>query len=293
MEKYIYFLIIIACALGNNIFKNLFANGKTVTDGDNAIYNVIACGIGAPMALIGIGFSPISSASLAVAVLFGVCMAGVAISTIKALRMGPMSLTLLFGDFSNVIPILAGFLLWNEGVSALKVAGILIMAVAIYFMVYNKNRDAGSRKTKQWAIWAGIYGLTCGLMAFFEALQTKSGRGESAMFLFWGFTTATLVLLVYLLICNRHEQTAMTVKLFGRENLNGLLVGILGGISHIVAMRLLVLMDASVMYPLKSGICIAANALLGYFLFHEKLSRRQTVGLVLGFAAVMLLSLAK
>ena len=46
--QYVFFLIIIGCALGNNVFKNLFAHGETVTDGDNAIYNVIACGIVVP-----------------------------------------------------------------------------------------------------------------------------------------------------------------------------------------------------------------------------------------------------
>lgn len=292
--QYVFFLIIIGCALVNNVFKNLFANGKTMTDGDNAIYNVVACGIGAPMALIGAGFSAISGQSLFMAVLFGSSMAGVAISTIKALRMGPMSLTLLFGDFSMVIPILAGFLLWGESVTPWKAVGILVMFAAIYFMVYQKSGAGEERKkTKTWAVWAMLYGLTCGLMAFFEAMQTKSGRGESAMFLFWGFTTATLVLLVYLFICNRKPETRMTVKLFGPENLNGLLVGIAGGISHIVSMKLLLLMDASLMYPLKAGICIAANALLGYFLFHEKLSKRQFVGLVLGFVAVMMLTMAK
>lgn len=292
--QYVLFLIIIGCAMVNNVFKNLFANGKTLTDGDNAIYNVIACGIGAPMALLGTGFSAISAPSLFVAILFGISMAGVAITTIRALRMGPMSLTLLFGDFSMVIPILAGILLWGEGVTPWKAAGIAVMFAAIYFMVYQKGEAGkGRKKTGTWAMWAALYGLTCGLMAFFEALQTKSGRGESAMFLFWGFTTATLVLLLYLFFCNRKPETAMTVKLFGMENLNGLLVGIAGGISHIVSMKLLLLMDASVLYPLKAGICIAANALLGHFLFHEKLSKRQFVGLLLGFAAVMMLTMAK
>ncbi|MBQ0100776.1 MAG: hypothetical protein KBS39_04670, partial [Lachnospiraceae bacterium] len=144
--QYVFFLIIIGCALGNNVFKNLFAHGETVTDGDNAIYNVIACGIGAPMALIGQGFSAISGPSLLLSVLFGASMAVVAISTIKALRQGPMSLTLLFGDFSMVIPILAGFLLWQESISAGKIAGILLMFAAIYFMVYRKGEAAGTKE---------------------------------------------------------------------------------------------------------------------------------------------------
>ena len=290
---YLYFAIIVACGLGNNIFKNIFAKGKTVTDGDNAIYNAIACGIGAPLALVGSGFSAISAPSLLVSVLFGASMAGVAISAIKALRLGPVTITVLFSDFSIVLPILSGFLIWKEPLTAAKVAGTLIMFCSIYFLVNKTKGKKEEKAQRSWALWAVLFGLTCGLMAFFQQIQTKSGRGESTMFLFWGFSTATVILIIYLIICNRKPSTAQTVNLFGKENLNGLLVGIFGGISHLCTMQILTMMDSTVYYPLKSGVSIAANTLCGFLLFKEKLCRRQVIGLVLGFIAIMLLTLAR
>ena len=95
----LYLFIILLCAMGNNVFKNLFAKGDVCSDGDNAIYNVIACGIGAPLSLIGQRFTAVSGHTLLTAFFFGLSMAGVAIITIKALRNGPMSLTVLFGNF--------------------------------------------------------------------------------------------------------------------------------------------------------------------------------------------------
>ena len=285
----VFLCIILLCAMGNNVFKNLFAKGNVCTDGDNAIYNVIACGIGAPLSLIGHHFAPVSGGTLLIAFFFGLSMAGVAISTIKALRSGPMSLTVLFGNFSAVIPILFGFLFWHEPVSALKAGGILLMFVSIYFIT---NPDVNVKVSKTWIVFTLIYSLTSGLMALFQLLETKTfGSGESAMFLFWGFTFATLWMCVYLLYCQRKPETRMTIRLFSRENLNGLVVGIFGGISHICTMKILLLMDSTVFYPVKDGLCLIGNALIGYFLFKEKLHKKQFAGLILGFAAVMILTI--
>lgn len=285
----LYLFIILLCAMGNNVFKNLFAKGDVCSDGDNAIYNVIACGIGAPLSLIGQSFTAVSGHTLLTAFFFGLSMAGVAITTIKALRNGPMSLTVLFGNFSAVIPVLFGFLFWHESISFLKAAGILLMFVSIWFIV---NPDVNVKVSRIWALFAVLYSLTSGLMALFQLVESKTGpEGESSMFLFWGFTFATLWMCVYFLFCQRKPERRMTVRFFSRENLNGLIVGIFGGISHICTMKILLLMDSTVFYPVKDGLCLICNALIGFFLFHEKLHRKQLVGLMLGFAAVMILTI--
>lgn len=283
----IYLCIILLCAMGNNILKNIFAKGDVCTDGDNAIYNVIACGIGAPLSLIGSGFYSVSGTTLLLASLFGLSMAGVAITTIKALRNGPMSLTVLFGNFSMVIPIFFGFFFWHEDISLLRIAGIILMFFAVYFII---NPSVDVKISRKWVIYAFLYFLTVGLMALFQLVESKSVEGENSMFLFWGFTFATLWMLLYLVICQRRKETRMSIKLFSRENLNGLLVGIFGGVSHICTMKVLMLMDSTVYYPVKDGICIICNALLGYFLFHENLHKKQLIGMAFGFVSVMILT---
>ena len=77
--KFLLLSAIVLCALGNNVMKNSFAKGSGFTDGDNAVYNTIACFIGAPMALIGHELQPVSGQALILALLFGAAMAGDAI----------------------------------------------------------------------------------------------------------------------------------------------------------------------------------------------------------------------
>ena len=280
-------LIILLCAMGNNAFKNLFAKGDVCSDGDNALYNAVACGIGAPLSLLGNGFYAVSGKTLLIAFFFGLSMAGVAIFTIKAFRSGPMSLTVLFGNFAMMLPILFGFLFWHESISAAKLTGILLIFISVYFII---NPSVDAVISRQWVFFAFLYFLSTGLMSLFQLMETKTVSGESSMFLFWGFTFATLWVLVYMVICNRRPETRTTIRLFSKENMNGLVVGIFGGISHMCTMKILTLMESTVFYPVKDGVCIICNALLGYFLFREVLEKKQYAGLVLGLAAVMILT---
>ena len=285
------FALIVLCAMGTNIFKNIFAKGKECTEGDNCVYNIVACAIGAPLSMIGHGITAVSGFTVLMAFCFGVSMAFVAIFAIKALRNGPMALTVLFANFAMVIPILFGFLFWHEKVTFLKVFGIIIMFLAVYLIVGPGRAEAseGIRKASgKWALYAGIYGISSGLMSLFQQVQTKVLPGENSMFLVLGFTFASLALCVYLPFCRN-----VTKKFFSMENLNGLIVGIFGGVSHIINVALLLIMDSTVFYPLKAGICIICDMLCGYFLFHEKISRRKLMGFAIGGISIVLLTIVK
>lgn len=291
--QYLYLLIIVACAMGNNIFKNAFAKGEICTEGDNAIYNAIACFIGAPLSMLGHRFLPISGPALLYSFLFGLSMAGVAITTIRALRTGPMAVTALFGNFAMVIPIFFAFFFWHERISLPRILGIAVMFFAIFLMIYPGKKAGKEDKetvSREWTLWVSLYALTTGLMALFQQMAAKSHPEDSTMFLFYGFLFATFFVLLYALYCRKEESTRAQFPFFSRQNFNGLFVGILGGISHISAMAILTLMDSAVFYPVKDGICIICNALLGRFLLKERLSKRRMLGFVLGAISILALT---
>lgn len=292
----VFFALVVLCAMGTNIFKNIFAKGKECTEGDNCVYNIIACGIGAPLSMIGHGIASVSDFTLLMAFCFGVSMAFVAIFAIKALRNGPMALTVLFANFAMVIPIMFGFLFWHEKVTFLKIFGIVIMFLAVYLIVGPGRAEASEgirRASGKWALYAGVYGVSSGLMSLFQQVQAKVLPAENAMFLVLGFTIASLALCVYLPFCGRRPETRVTKKFLSAENLNGLIVGIFGGAANILNVALLVIMDSTVFYPLKAGICIICDMLCGYFLFHEKISRRKLLGFAIGGISIVLLTIVK
>lgn len=292
----LFFALLVLCSQGTNIFKNLFAKGEKCTEGDNCVYNIIACGVGAPLSMIGHGITAVQGFTLLMAFCFGVSMAFVAIFAIKALRKGPMALTVLFADFSMIIPILFGFLFWHEEVTFIKVFGIIIMFIAVG-LIAGPGKDEASEGIKnashKWALYAVIYGISAGMMSLFQQIQSKVNPSENSMFLVLGFTFAALSLCVYLPFCMRRPETKVTKSFLCRENLNGLVVGIFGGLAHMMIVRLLVLMDSTVFYPLKAGICIICDMLAGYFLFREKISRRKFLGFIIGGISIVLLTAVK
>lgn len=285
--KFLLLSAIVLCALGNNVMKNSFAKGSGFTDGDNAVYNTIACFIGAPMALIGHELQPVSGQALILALLFGAAMAGVAITTILAFKSGPMALTALFGNFSLLIPLFAGFALWHEPVSLGKTAGITLIFASIFLILNPEKNEKGSKK---WAVMTLLYFLSSGLMSLFQQLASKRCPDEASMFLVCGFLAASVFLLLYTILFCRSSETRPHFPLLSPENLNGLIVGIFGGISHICALKILSVMDSTVYYPMKDGLCIIFSAIAGLLFFHERFSKRKTAGFIIGAAAILLLS---
>lgn len=282
------FLVIILCSMGDVVFKNIFAKGEVCTAGDNHVYNAIACLIGAPLSLIGYGIRPVSSATVILALCYGFCMGFVAIFGIRSFKTGPMSLTSIFGTFSMIIPIMVGFVFWKEAVTFMKVAGILIMFAAIYLII---SPSGDGKITKKWVFNVCIYALSTGLMTTFHQLGARVRPEESHMFLAMGFFFATVFICFNIPYCQKHPDKKITKRFFSMENLNGLFVGILGAINSICGVKILTLIDSTVFYPVKVGACLICNALLSFFLFHEKLGKKQVIGFILGSIAILILTI--
>lgn len=290
----VLFIIILLCSMGDVIFKNIFAKGGTCTEGDNHVYNAIACFIGAPLALIGRTLSVPGGITVLLSVLYGFFMGFVAIFGIRSFKTGPVSLTSIFGSFSMVIPIAAGFVFWpeSEPLTLMKIFGIVMMFAAVWFII---SPGSDGKVTKQWIFNVIVYSLACGLMSTCQQVEAKLRPDESTMFLVGGYLSATFFICINLPFCNRKPGMEVTRKFFCRDNLNGLLVGILGAFNAICVMAILQpgRMESTVFYPLKVGSCLICNALVSYFLFHEKLSRKQLIGFVLGTAAILILTVLK
>jgi len=274
--------------MGDVVFKNIFAKGEVCTAGDNHVYNAIACIIGAPLSLIGYGIQPVSGITVLLALLYGFCMGFVAIFGIRSYKTGPMSLTSIFGTFSMVVPIMVGFFFWKEAVTAMKVAGILIMFIAIWLII-SPSKDG--KVTGAWIFNVVVFALSTGLMTTFHQLGARVKPEESHMFLAMGFTFATVFICFNLPYCQKHPEKKITKRLFSMENLNGLFVGILGAVNSICGVKILNLMDSTVYYPVKVGACLICNALLSFFLFHEKLGKKQIIGFMLGSLSILILTI--
>jgi len=204
----------------------------------------------------------------------------------RALAMGAMGLTAaLTGLLTALVPVLYG--LWTEGLPApLAVAGLLLGVLAIWLIAHSPRVDETRHETPPLALVLGaLSGVGFGLQMILFKLASSGG-------VLWALTSARIGgvfgLAVLLGIAwPRNEHGGRMAKGFwGIGIVAGVLdtVGNLGYTAAAHAGRLDLAAIISSLYP---GFTI----LLAAMLLRERPSKRQTVGMAVALASVVLLSL--
>jgi uncharacterized membrane protein len=82
------------------------------------------------------------------AILFGTATALQGIAMLSAMRLGPVSYTMMFASFSTVITALSGALFFHETLTLLKGIGILLMLVSfvLFCVIYAAAAKSAKKK---------------------------------------------------------------------------------------------------------------------------------------------------
>ena len=170
-------------------------------------------------------------------------------------------------------------LIFGERPGAVQMAGMLLAFLAILLI----NLERGSQKAASRAglvLLLLVGGSTDATAKIFEALGQAPLKDT---FLLITFVTA-LLLCVAVCIARRQSLT-------GADLLFGLLIGAPNYFSSRFLLLSLNDVPAVIAYPTYSVGTIVLIALLGVWLFHERLSRRQTLAMGMILAALALLNL--
>lgn len=188
---------------------------------------------------------------------------------------------------SLLIPLLAAFLLFGEPISNQKLVAIAVGIVAVLFSIPWKQNQTS-------AAYSWIYPLLVfigmGIIdVFFKQLATLSEISFTTS-LFWVFVLALFVSLI-LLAYNRWIKKE-------HLNLKNMIFGMVLGafnfgniLFYIKAHKALSTQPSIVFTSMNIGV-IALGSLVGLWLFKEKLSRLNYIGIGLALLAIVLLSLA-
>ena len=188
-------------------------------------------------------------------------------------------LSATFMKLGVLVPTAMAMLIFGERPGAVQMAGMLLAFLAILLI----NLERGSQKAASRAglvLLLLVGGSTDATAKIFEELGQAPLKDT---FLLITFVTA-------LLLC-------MAVCIARRQSLTGadLLFGLLIGAPNYFSSRFLLLslndVPAVIAYPTYSVGTIVLIALLGVWLFHERLSRRQTLAMGMILAALALLNL--
>lgn len=266
-------------ASGQSAFSKLYA----AKDGKSAAFNLNKAAAGFAVFLL---FGAVSGLSFHLPTVlsgvgYGIFLCVSMYTGFKALSSGPMALTSIVASFSLLLPFFFGICFWNEPLTAFGAAGIALLLPAIVLI----NGKKAESVNVTWALYACATLVANGICSIIQKHHQMQFPAQYRT----EFMLCALLSVTLLLIGARVAKPVPGEK-FTFSAL-GMVSGIFNSAANYIVLYLSATENASVLFPIVSVANIAAVWVIGIVFFHEKLTLRQTVGLLLGVLSVVLLKL--
>jgi drug/metabolite transporter (DMT)-like permease len=238
----------------------------------------VASGLSAGVVLLFAGQWSLTAGQLLWAILAGVAGAGAVLALYRALAIGAMSIVSSIIAVQVVIPVAAGLLL-GERPAATAYAGMVLAAAGVV-LLSRKGGNGGARVPRAAVLLALLTAVLYGVML---VGLDQAGRGSQYWAVFIVRAVSACVVLGYFVASRKRlEMTAKAVPALA-------MVGVLLTAATALFTAAVTIGLLSVVSVLGSLSPVVTIALAQIFL-HERLGRRQWVGVAVVFAGVVLLT---
>ena len=226
----------------------------------------------------------ISGRSLLFLILSGLATGASWLCYFKALQIGDVNKVVPVDKSSSVLTILLALILLHEKVSFCKGIGIIGIGIGTYLMIQPRDGEPLERKSgKSWFVFAALSALFASLTSILGKVgieNVESNPGTAIR------TGVVLVMAWVVVFVTRKPDQALTVP---RGELGFIcLSGVATGASWLCYYHALQLGPASLVAPVDK-LSILVTILFSRIVFHERLTRRAFLGLVLITAGTLLL----
>lgn len=253
---------------------------------------VIAAGFWCCAPFLGIGFHWFT---VGMGILYGGLFVATMFCYYSAMQCGPLSYTTFFFSASMLIPSLAGIVLWKEPFTWPVGIGICLFLAAFY-LVGVPGGERGQRMSGKWIALCFLCWLgngCCSLVV--KAHQMQMGGRESEELLIAAFSSAALIaLLLYGGMRMRSGAAAGGDAALLRRSLGWLVLAAMGnGVGNALVTYLSTRLPGTYLYPMVLGGMLLAVTLYSVFVLKEAISKRGIAGIVIGFAAIVVINIGR
>jgi drug/metabolite transporter (DMT)-like permease len=197
-----------------------------------------------------------------------------------------LAITAVSSRMSVVIPVIAGFVLFGDDLSFLKIIGISF-ALFSFFLIFKPGgkMDFNLKKAAlPFLLFLGI-GANDTLMKYIEHHYLA---GDESLFLTVVFFVALCIGMLLVLPKIIFNKKRLSLKgMFG-----GLILGSLNFGTTYFFIRSMKHFDTTVLFPVVNVSIVALTTFLGVLFFHEKLSKVNWAGIFMAILAILLISTA-
>ena len=196
-----------------------------------------------------------------------------------------IAITAVSGKMSVVIPVTVGIVIYNENLSLLRVAGIVLALIALYLTF---KKEAKFEFNRIYFLLPIILFLGTGTNdSLLNYTEKRLINNDLMFFLSSAFVISLIFGLLMLLI--KHIKTPQKIR--SKNIYAGIILGLLNFGSTYYFLICLGLFDSSVFFPVFNVSMVLSAALLGCFIFKEKLMLINWIGIGLAVTAILLIAL--
>lgn len=228
------------------------------------------------------GLSSLSGKVLIFLMLSGLATGASWLCYFRALQIGDVNKVTPIDKSSTILTMLIAFIFLKEEIIPLKFAAMLAIGVGTYLMIQKKETDKKANGNK----WL-IYAVGSAVFASLTSILGKIGIQDVNSNLGTAIRTIVVLIMAWVVVFVTGKQN--TIKQIEKKSwLFLILSGIATGASWLCYYRALQTGPASIVVPIDK-LSILITIAFSYVVFHEKLTLKSGVGLVLIVAGTLLL----
>ena len=203
-----------------------------------------------------------------------------------ALQAGDVNKVVPIDKSSTILTIVLAFLFLGEEVSALKIVCVILIGVGTFLMIQKKETEKSvGQEKKSWLLYACLSAVFASLTSILGKIGIEGLNSNLGM----AIRTAVVLVMAWIMVFAKGKQ-----KEIGRIDRRELgficLSGLATGGSWLCYYKALQDGLASVVVPIDK-LSILVTIAFSYLAFHEKLTKRAAIGLVLIVAGTLLMIL--
>ncbi len=198
---------------------------------------------------------------------------------------GPLSITSLVNSFAMIVPMAFGIVFYNESITLALAFGFLLLVISLFLMNEKKSEE---KVTLKWLVYVGLAFIGNGMFSVVLSLCQRrfGGENDNQIMVIAMFVSAVLILGI-----SAVKERKESKKAFCYGWHRAAATGCLNGGANLCTLLLMRTMSISLISPISSGGSVVLSALVGIFIYKERLSVKQCIGIAFGTLAVVLLSL--
>lgn len=221
------------------------------------------------------GIGEITSKTWLFLVLSGLATGASWLCYFKALQLGNINKVVPIDKSSVILTVLLAFIFLKEQITVPKAIGVVLIGVGTFLMI--EKKDVSGEDKKEGKSWI-FYAIGSAVFAALTSILGKVGISGVESNLGTAIRTGVVLVMAWIMVFVTKKQN--TVKeIPKRELLFIALSGLATGASWLCYYKALHDGLASVVVPIDK-LSIVVTVIFSYFVFHERLSKKATIGLV-------------